>query len=279
MTIGIVGLGLIGGSLALDLKSQIHVHVLGVDDNPLHCKEAIRLQLIHELVNLEEMIQRSEFIILAIPVDAIENLLPEILNQLREDQMVTDVGSTKKDICKAVENHSLRNRYVAAHPLAGTEFSGPSAAISQLFRGKKNIICEKEKSDPDAIEMVEKVFSSVGLTTYYLNPDEHDKHLAYVSHLSHVSSFMLGLTVLDIEKDERQIFNLASTGFSSTVRLAKSNPLTWSAIFSKNRHHLVTALNSYIKYLTLFRDAIRDNDRSGAENLMQEANDIKRILK
>lgn len=279
MIIGIIGLGLIGGSLALDLKSQIHVRVLGADLNPLHCKEALSLQLIHELVSVEEIVERADLIIIAIPVDKIEEALPKILDQINDKAVVTDVGSTKKDICQVVATHTRRGRYVASHPLAGTEFSGPSAAVSQLFRNKKNIICELEKSDQDAVELVEKVFQSVGLTTYYLNPDEHDKHMAYVSHLSHVSSFMLGMTVLDIEKDEKQIFNLASTGFASTVRLAKSNPLTWSAIFSKNRYHLVTALDSYIKYLTQFRDAIKENDKDKAEMLMKEANDIKRILK
>lgn len=278
MNIVIIGMGLIGGSLAKDLKSQINVRVLGVDANPDHHKMAEELNLVEEMVSLDRALLEAQVIILAMPVDAIEKLLPELLDKITEDQIVTDVGSTKGSICKVIENHPKRNRYVAAHPLAGTEYSGPQAAISHLFVGKKNIICESEKSDKSALEMVEKIFQSVGLTNLYMSPAEHDKHLAYVSHLSHVSSFMLGLTVLDIEKDEKQIFNLASTGFASTVRLAKSNPKTWSAIFTKNNEHLSIALGSYITYLQKFKKAIDDKDLLMTEALMIEANDIKKIL-
>lgn len=278
MNIAIVGMGLIGGSLAKDLKSQINVRVLGVDANPEHQKMAEELDLVDEMVSLDRALMEAQVIILAIPVDIIEKILPELLGKIREDQIITDVGSTKASICKEVENHPKRTRFVAAHPLAGTEYSGPKAALSHLFVGKKNIICEAEKSDKTALELVEKIFRSVGLTNLYMAPGEHDKHLAYVSHLSHVSSFMLGLTVLDIEKDEKQIFNLASTGFASTVRLAKSNPKTWSAIFTKNNEHLSTALGSYIGYLQKFKKAIDDKDLLMTEALMIEANDIKKIL-
>ena len=279
MNITIIGLGLIGGSLARDLKSQINVTVYGVDKSEDHRILAEELGLVDKVVGLEEGITKGDVIVLSIPVDHIETFLPEVLNKIRSDQIVTDVGSTKYFTCKAVENHPNRSRFVAAHHLAGTEYSGPTAAISRLFLDKKNIICEKEKSDQDALDTTIKIFESVGMKTYFLSPEEHDKHLAYVSHLSHVSSFMLGLTVLDIEKDESQIFNLASTGFASTVRLAKSNPETWSAIFHKNNKHLSTALESYIKYLQKFKDTIDNNDRSSAEALMKKANEIKRILK
>ncbi len=278
MTISVIGLGLIGGSIAKDLKTQINVEVLGVDLNESHQKQALELGLIHKVVSLEEAIEKSAVIILAIPVDKIESLLPLVLDKISGDTIVTDVGSTKVQICRAVVNHKNRSRYVAAHPLAGTEFSGPQAALSHLFVGKKNIICNREKSDDSAVETVVKIFKSIGMQTYFLSSEEHDKHLAYVSHLSHVSSFMLGLTVLDIEKDEKQIFNLASTGFASTVRLAKSNPSTWSPIFLKNSDNLVKALENYIDYLHQFKEAIKSNDHEKAELLMKEANDIKRIL-
>ena len=278
MTISVVGLGLIGGSIAKDLKNQINVEVLGVDLNESHQKLAMELGLIHRVVTLDEAIEKSEVIILAIPVDKIESLLPSVLDKISGETVVTDVGSTKAEICRVVDGHKNRSRYVAAHPLAGTEFSGPKAAISHLFVGKKNIICDKEKSDASAVDTIVKVFNSIGMHTYFLSSEEHDKHLAYVSHLSHVSSFMLGLTVLDIEKDEKQIFNLASTGFASTVRLAKSNPSTWSPIFHKNGDNLVKALESYIDYLHQFKEAIKSNDYDKAESLMKDANDIKRIL-
>jgi prephenate dehydrogenase len=278
MNITIIGLGLIGGSIARDLKSQISVQVSGVDSNPEHRKMALELGLVHDIKELETGVKDADVIIIAIPVDKIETLLPTVLDMINHKQTVIDVGSTKEVICTSIKNHLARSRFVAAHPLAGTEYSGPQAAISRLFIDKKNIICEKGLSDEDALETALKVFNSLGMKTYFMSPAEHDKHLAYVSHLSHVSSFMLGLTVLDIEKDESQIFNLASTGFASTVRLAKSNPATWAAIFKKNNNHLSTALDSYIGYLQKFKAAIDNEDSETTIQLMAEANDIKRIL-
>lgn len=279
MKITVIGLGLIGGSIAKDLKSQLNVKVYGVDASESHQKLAFDHGLVHEIVKLEEGLKVADIVILAIPVDKIEGILPNILDQIDEKTTVIDVGSTKSDICNAISLHPRRSRFVAAHPLAGTEFSGPTAALKGLFQNKKNIITEPEKSDDDALESALRVFESLGMVTSFMTAEEHDKHLAYVSHLSHVSSFMLGLTVLDIEKDEKQIFDLASTGFESTVRLAKSNPKTWSAIFGKNKKYLLEALDSYIVHLENFRHHIRENDTEETERLMVRSNDIKRILK
>ena len=279
MKITVIGLGLIGGSIAKDLKSQLNVKVYGVDASESHQKLALDHALVHEIVTLEEGLKVADIVILAIPVDKIEGILPNILDQIDEKTTVIDVGSTKSDICNAISLHPRRSRFVAAHPLAGTEFSGPAAALKGLFQNKKNIITEPEKSDADALESALRVFESLGMVTSFMTAEEHDKHLAYVSHLSHVSSFMLGLTVLDIEKDEKQIFDLASTGFESTVRLAKSNPKTWSAIFGKNKKYLLEALDSYIVHLENFRHHIRENDTEETERLMVRSNDIKRILK
>jgi prephenate dehydrogenase len=279
MNISIIGLGLIGGSIAKDLSSQLNVHVMGVDLNEMHQKQAMELGLVHRLLDLDEAIATSKIIVIAVPVDKIELLLPVVLSKINDDVTVIDVGSTKAEICKIISDHPKRNRFVAAHPLAGTEFSGPTAALKGLFQGKKNIICESEKTDADALKVSLKVFESLGLTTSFMSAEEHDKHLAYVSHLSHVSSFMLGLTVLDIEQDEKQIFELAGTGFASTVRLAKSNPKTWSAIFDKNRTYLLEALDSYITHLQQFRDHIAAHDTDTTEQLMARSNEIKRILK
>ena len=278
MKVGIVGLGLIGGSIAKDLKAQINVDVTGVDANEAHCHKALELGLVHQIKSLGSVIMDMDVIILATPVDIIEQLLPQILNVIHEDAVVIDVGSTKSDICSVVANHENRSRYVAAHPLAGTEFSGPEAALKGLFMNAKNIVCEKEKSADTALEIAIKVFDSIGLITDFMSPEEHDRHLAYVSHLSHVTSFSLGLTVLDIEKDENQIFNLASTGFRSTTRLAKSNPDTWAAIFGKNKKYLGEALDGYIKTLTKFKTAIDSGDHQSMVKLMSDANDIKRVL-
>ncbi len=278
MKVAVVGLGLIGGSLARDLKAQINVSVCGVDNNESHCRRAREMGLVDELATIGDVTLDSDVIIIATPVDVIEQLLPQILNTIGSNTVVIDVGSTKSDICNAVRNHTNRGQFVAAHPLAGTEFSGPEAALKGLFSNAKNIICEKEKSNPKALETALKVFESMGMNTLFMSAEEHDRHLAYVSHLSHVTSFSLCLTVLDIEKDEKQIFNLASTGFRSTSRLAKSNPQTWKAIFGRNRKYLGEALDGYIKTLTEFKNAIHDNDLEKMELMMKEANDIKRIL-
>lgn len=278
MKIAIVGLGLIGGSLAKDLRSQINVHVIGVDSNESHRLLAISLGLVDEVMELSAAVEKADMIILATPVNIIERLLPKILDEISNDTIVTDVGSTKVDICRSVKNHKNRSRYVASHPLAGTEFSGPEAAIKGLFVGAKNIIVDEELSDKEAVKVTQKVYESVGMKTFFLKAEEHDRHLAYVSHLSHVTSFALGLTVLNIEKDEKQIFNLASTGFSSTARLAKSSPDTWSAIFRKNDRYLIEAIDGYIKHLNEFKTAIEKQDKTSLNSLMKEANQIKKIL-
>ncbi len=279
MKITVIGLGLIGGSIAKDLKSQMNVHVCGVDESSDHTKLALEMGLVHSIATLDEGLNGAEIVIISIPVDKIEVLLKIVLDKIGERTTVIDVGSTKAQICHTISDHRKRSRFVAAHPLAGTEFSGPTAALKGLFQDKKNIICESEKSAPDSIDTALRLFESLGMFTTFMTPDEHDKHLAYVSHLSHVSSFMLGLTVLDIEKDEKQIFDLAGTGFASTVRLAKSNPKTWSAIFGKNKKYLVEALDSYILHLENFRKYIEEDNTIATEELITASNDIKRILK
>jgi prephenate dehydrogenase len=278
MNIAIVGLGLIGGSMARDLRSQMNVNVYGVEQNPDHIALAKELDLVDDFYTLEQAEDKCDVIVLSIPVSTIESLLPSILDRISDNKIVIDLGSTKSAICACVNGHKNRGRFVAGHPLAGTEFSGPTAALRGLFNGKKNIICEAENSDKDALKVALDLFNSVGLNTIMMNAEDHDKHLAYVSHLSHVSSFMLGLTVLNIENDEKQIFDLASTGFESTVRLAKSNPHTWYPIFSKNKKYVSEALGSYIELLKTFKEALDQNDENSLKTYMVQANDIKRIL-
>jgi len=277
-TIAIIGIGLIGGSMAKDLKSQLNVRVLGIDKNPTNASKAIELNLVHEMVTYEEALSQAQVVILAFPVNQIEKQLPQILDDISEGTVVIDVGSTKEKICKIVEDHPRRGQFVAAHPLAGTEFSGPTAAISSLFRNKNNIICDKEKTNESALSMALNLFNSLGMHTSFLDSSAHDKHMAYVSHLSHISSFTLSLTVLDIEKDESQIFNLASTGFESTARLAKSNPETWTPIFEKNSQHLIEAIDRYSSYLNKFKEALINKDKEKLQQMMSTANDIKRVL-
>jgi prephenate dehydrogenase len=279
MNITIIGLGLIGGSAALDLKSQLNVRVLGTDASVQHCALAEELGLVHGISSFESGLDDADIIVIAIPVDRIETLLPGILDRISLNTVVLDLGSTKSAICKAVAQHPKRGRFVAAHPLAGTEFSGPAAAQKGLFQGRKNIICETEKSDKDALDTALRFFESLGMTTRFMSPEDHDRHLAYVSHLSHVSSFILGQTVLDIEQDEKEIFHLAGTGFASTVRLAKSNPVTWAAIFGKNKKNLVPALDEYIQHLIQFRNHLEADELNELETVMQYSNNLRHILK
>lgn len=277
MNIGIVGTGLIGGSIALDLQQRGDV-VKGYDSNPIHAEKAIDLQVVDEIVSLQGLAETSDIIVVSVPVSIGPKVVLELLDLIKWNTIVIDTGSTKGSVCEAVATHKKRGRFVACHPLAGTEFSGPTAAIKELYKGKKNIICEEDKSDPDALGQVIDLFRYLGMTNLFMNPTEHDKHMAYVSHLSHVSAFMLGTTVLDIEQDEKQIFNLASTGFESTVRLAKSSPETWADIFSDNQNNVTEALDTYIDHLKTFRQAIVDQDNQAMKEMIKKSNEIRRIL-
>jgi len=259
MTIGIIGLGLIGGSIAKECRRAGH-RVIGADASDKHRAQAVDFEVVDEVMSVEDLIAASDVIGLCIPVDIIAEKLPLILDKIKWNQVVFDVGSTKSGICEVVKNHEKRSRFIAAHPLAGTEYSGPTAAIFDLFKGKKNIICQEGMSDEDALRKVVDVFNLLGMQSLFMQADDHDKHMAYVSHLSHVSAFTLSLTVLDIENDEKQIFNLASTGFESTVRLAKSNPKTWSSIFENNSEYLSKALGSYIDHLSEFKRILDEGD-------------------
>ncbi|MBK8111433.1 MAG: prephenate dehydrogenase [Saprospiraceae bacterium] len=278
MKVVIAGLGLIGGSVALALKRQINVELKGIDMNAAHGNKALKLGLVPEVTNWASGLEWADVIILAIPVNAIEDQLSDLLDRVRADQTIIDLGSTKAEMVNSIKGHKNRGRWVAAHPLAGTEYSGPEAAVYGLFEGKKNIVCHPEQSDADALKTAYDIFTALGLHTLEMDAAEHDKHLAYVSHLSHVSSFMLGLAVLQKEKDAANILNLAGTGFASTVRLAKSLPATWLPIFMTNRSHVLEALETYQQCLDSFRVALQNNNAEALMQLMNDANAIKKIL-
>lgn len=278
MKVVIAGLGLIGGSVALALKRQINVELKGIDKNAAHGNKALKLGLVPEITNWTSGLEWADVIILAIPVNAIEDQLSDLLDRVRSDQTIIDLGSTKAEMVNSIKGHKNRGRWVAAHPLAGTEYSGPEAAVYGLFEGKKNIVCHPEQSDADALKTAYVIFEALGLHTLEMEAAEHDKHLAYVSHLSHVSSFMLGLAVLQKEKDAANILNLAGTGFASTVRLAKSLPATWLPIFMANRCHVLEALETYQQCLDSFRVALQNNNAEALMQLMNDANAIKKIL-
>ncbi|HYC84329.1 MAG TPA: prephenate dehydrogenase [Chryseosolibacter sp.] len=275
----IVGVGLIGGSMAIDLKKAgIATRVTGVEINDEHAERALKLGLVDEIAPLESAVAGAELVITAIPVNAIRSVLVIILNNINDNAVVVDTGSTKSMICKAIETHPRRAQFVAAHPIAGTENSGPDAAFAGLFIHKTNIICEAEKSSAKARETAERIFEALQMRTIFMEPVEHDKHVAYVSHLSHVSSFLLGQTVLDIEKDEKNIFNLAGSGFASTVRLAKSSPEMWAPIFEQNAEYLSQALLEYIMHLQRFQYHLMKRDVAELYRIMKDANRIREVL-
>lgn len=275
----VIGLGLIGGSMALDLhKSRFAKHFVGVDLNAAHREEALQLRLVDEILDMEQGVKTADVVILAIPVNAARKLITQVLDLLPSESTLIDVGSTKSGICSIAKNHPKRAQYVACHPIAGTEFSGPSAAHYGLFAGKVNIICDREQSSEPALEVAHELFGALGMRTSYMDSAEHDRHIAYVSHLSHVTSFTLGLTVLDIEKNEKNIFDMAGSGFASTVRLAKSSADMWTPIFEQNAENLTAALDAYIEKLTMFRNAIVAKDGDQTHQLIKKGNDIRRIL-
>lgn len=279
MKVCIVGLGLIGGSIGRDLKGMPGIDLrIGVDRDAENAAAARSLDLVDAVEEEGEAFRQADVILLAIPVNAIRALLPQILDTVRPGAVVIDLGSTKSAICKAVAGHSRRHQFVAAHPVAGTENSGPQSAIKGLFRGKVNIICDPEQSGPDALACAEKLFSMLGLQTIFMVSEEHDKHVAYVSHLSHVSSFLLAQTVLDMEKDEKQIFNLAGSGFASTVRLAKSSPEMWTPIVVQNAEYLGQALTEYIMHLQRFQYHLMKRNAKEIEAVLHQANEIRRVL-
>lgn len=279
MKAAIVGCGLIGGSLAIDLKKAGWLsYCYGVDANPKHLSSAMAYKWIDEATDLGQAVRASEVIFLATPVKAIKSLLPEILDNLRDEQVVIDFGSTKHDICQQVKDHPRRSQFVAAHPIAGTENTGPSAAFSGLYKDKVNIICDRRDTGLHAIDIAASLFRALEMKTIFMESMAHDRHIAYVSHLSHISSFMLGQTVLDIEQDERNIFNMAGSGFQSTVRLAMSSPDMWTPIFEANQPHVSQALGEYISHLQEFKEKLDAGDEKGMREMMTKANEIRRIL-
>ncbi len=279
MNIYIIGTGLIGGSMALDMKSIYDdATIFGIDANEKHLGEALHLGIIDEIATESDLIN-ADLVIVSVPVDVALVILPNILNAIGEQTLVFDVGSTKSPICEVILTHPKRRNFMACHPIAGTEFSGPKAAIKGLFEGKTNIVCEVEKTTFKLQEKGMDLFKKLGMRIRYMDPKSHDKHIAYVSHLSHISSFMLGKTVIEKEKDEQDIFDMAGSGFESTVRLAKSSPAMWTPIFKQNKKQVVKSLEEYILNLTHFKELLENDNYEEVFNEMQNTNRIKEILK
>ena len=278
MKLAVIGLGLIGGSMAIDLrKSRFATEIIGVDNRPEHAAEAERLGIIDRVSDFESGVKAADLILLALPVDQIIVLLPRVLNLISPSSTVVDVGSAKRQIVASVANHPLRGNFIATHPMAGTENSGPGAAIDKLFAGKLTIICDQDQSRPQHLALVEKMYQSLGMSTAYMSSDEQDHTTAFVSHLPHAAAFALANAVL--AKEERNIiFDLASGGFQSTVRLAKSSPEMWAPIFRQNRDYVVEAVTAYIHHLKEFKEALKNNDEEQLLQLIREANKIRTVL-
>lgn len=284
MKIGIVGLGLIGGSMAIDLRRKGFAQkVVGVEADPVNAAAARQIGLVDETVTLEECVEESDIVVLAVPVGAAVKLLPQVLDAYQkahaEDKVVIDVCSTKEMLAHSVKYHPYRKQYVATHPMAGTEYSGPWAAMPGLFDGHACIICDAQESSSKAIRKIEALYDALNMRSIHMNSSNHDVHTAYVSHISHVTSFALALTVLEKEKDEKHIFDLASGGFSSTVRLAKSNPDMWVPILTQNRENVLHVMDTYIEKMNAFRQAIAEGDEDAIRSLIDEANRIRRIIR
>lgn len=278
MTITIIGLGLIGGSVGLELKTKRFAdRIIGVDKDPGHGRIALERGLVDEVHKLVYAVQQSDLIILAIPVDSILTMLPFILDYVTH-QVVTDMGSTKMSITERVKDHPKRGNYVPSHPMAGTEFSGPEAAVPGLFNKKVGIICDMSKSNQKALETVTNLYMALNMRLIFMNSREHDLHTAYVSHISHITSFALALTVLDKEQNEKNIMNLASGGFDSTVRLAASSAEMWVPVFDQNREHVVEVIDTYIEKMLKFKEYIAAGDSKKVHDLIKKANKIQKTL-
>ena len=280
MTVTIVGVGLISGSFALALRDKgFAKHIIGVSRTEASAKKALELGIIDEALPLLEAIKKSDFIYVAIPVDTTIPVMQIIMDNITEKQFVADAGSTKLVLCDALKNHPMRHRFVATHPMWGTEHSGPEAAVRNAFKGRACVICEKEKSDVAIVDAIETIYKALGMHIIYMNAADHDMHAAYVSHISHITSFALANTVLEKEKEEDAIFELAGGGFESTVRLAKSSPSMWAPIFMQNRENVLDVLNEHITQLRKFKSALEKENLPYLQELMENANKINRILK
>lgn len=278
--VGIIGIGLIGGSIAKALRTSGWAsELIGIDANSVHATKALSLRLVDEILTLEEAIERVEVFVCATPVDILVQIIPNVLDLLKPNQIVIEVGSTKTPVYEALKNHPKRKQFVSTHPMAGTEFSGPEAAVEGLFTGKRGVICDKELSSMEAVSTIESLYrDGLGMNLIYMNSIDHDVHTAYISHISHICSFALANTVLEKEKNEERIFELASTGFESTVRLAKSSPETWSQIFHQNQENLMDVLDEYINTLLKYKGLMLSGSYDKLKDELGKANDIGRIL-
>lgn len=279
MKAAIIGIGLIGGSFALSLRDNgLCSKITGVDRNPENARKALELGLVDEVTDMEEAVAGATLVVIATPVDSIPLIAVKILNNVRPDQVVIDTGSIKGELYEVIRCHPNRGRFVATHPMWGTEYSGPEAAVRGAFKGRTVVVCDSESSDRDALRLVEGIYEKIGMPVSYMSSEEQDLHSAYVSHISHITSFALALTVLEKEREEEHIFDLAGGGFESTVRLAKSSPQTWVPILLQNKYNVLDVLREHIHQLNIIRKMLERDDRKGLGAAIEKANSIKKII-
>ena len=279
MRVAVIGLGLIGGSFALALKAKgIAQSVVGVEASAAHAAKAIELGIVDSVLPLKEATEGADLVAIAVPVDVIPQVAIKVLNRVSENQIVIDMGSTKEELCEMISRHPMRHRFVTTHPMWGTEYSGPEAATADSFAGRNVVICEKNLSAAEAVDRVESIYRELGMGILEMDAEQHDLHAAYVSHISHITSFILSTTVLEKEREEEAIFNLAGGGFDSTVRLAKSSAETWIPIFTQNKYNILDVLREYIHQLNLFRKALERDDIAALREIIVRANDIRKVL-
>lgn len=280
MKTAIIGVGLIGGSFALSLRDNgLSDEIMGVDNSPENARKALEMGLIDRVATLDEAMAAADLIVLATPVDTLPLLAVKVLNKTRPGQTVMDMGSIKGEICEAVSQHPNRGRFVPTHPMWGTEHSGPESAVKGAFAGRTVVLCDSERSDEDALKLVEGIYGKIGMPLSFMTAEEQDVHTAYVSHVSHIASYALALTVLEKEREEEKIFDLASAGFASTVRLAKSSPSIWVPIFMGNKYNVLDVLREHIHQLQVFKKMLEQDDAKGLYRAIEKANTIKRIIK
>lgn len=279
MNVTIIGLGLIGGSFGLALRKYgLAERIYGVEASESNAQRALERGLVDEIVEFERALEVADVVAIATPVDTIPQLAIKLLNRVGEQQIVLDMGSTKAELCELISQHPRRSRFVAAHPMWGTEHSGPDAAVEGAFRGCNLVLCEVERSDAEAVKVVESIFETIGMSPMYMSAEKHDVHAAYVSHISHITSFILSTTVLEKERESETILNLAGGGFESTVRLAKSSSQMWIPIFKQNKYNILDVLREYIHQLELFRKALERDNYDQLRATIERANEIRKIL-
>ena len=281
MKVAIVGVGLMGSSFAYSLKdNNIASHIIGIDKNSENITTALELNIIDEAISFEQIAERDDIklIVITIPVDKIPTIAIKLLNNVRPDQIIMDMGSTKSELCEIIKEHKHRSRFVATHPMWGTENSGPQSAVKGAFTGRVLVLCDTDKSDKDAVDFVKNIYDVIGMRITYMESEQHDMHAAYVSHISHITSYALALTVLEKEREEDRIFDLSGAGFESTVRLAKSSPSMWTPIFMQNKYNVLDVLREHIHQLQILRRMLEKDDVRGLNDSIARANSIKRIL-